>query len=97
MAGTDCRPTPLRRRASRPQLKRDPLGSVMIYGDLRFRDRLLRAIIGALLGGGAGFLLMLDQDMRNGFLIHSRLSFLLPATCLGAVIGGLLAFRRKRI
>jgi len=25
-AGTDCRPTPLRRRAGRPQLKRDPLG-----------------------------------------------------------------------
>src|SRR5213080_2259809 len=24
--GTDCRPPPLRRRASRPQLKRDPLG-----------------------------------------------------------------------
>jgi len=24
--GTDCRPTPLRRRAGRPQLKRDPLG-----------------------------------------------------------------------
>jgi len=24
--GTDCRPTPLRRRGSRPQLKRDPLG-----------------------------------------------------------------------
>src|SRR5256885_1347998 len=24
--GTDCRPTPLRRRACRPQLKRDPLG-----------------------------------------------------------------------
>src|SRR5438552_4911500 len=27
LAGTDCRPTALRRRASRPQLKRDPLGS----------------------------------------------------------------------
>src|SRR5437016_1623286 len=25
--GTDCRPIPLRRRASRPQLKRDPLGN----------------------------------------------------------------------
>jgi len=25
LAGTDCRPSPLRRRASRPQLKRDPL------------------------------------------------------------------------
>src|SRR5439155_1163941 len=27
LAGTDCRPTALRRRAGRPQLKRDPLGS----------------------------------------------------------------------
>jgi len=27
--GTDCRPTPLRRRASRPQLKRDPLGGAL--------------------------------------------------------------------
>src|SRR5207247_4040558 len=26
LAGTDYRPTPLRRRAGRPQLKRDPLG-----------------------------------------------------------------------
>src|SRR6059036_3923042 len=27
LAGTDCRPLLLRRRASRPQLKRDPLGA----------------------------------------------------------------------
>ena len=27
LAGTDYRPTPVRRRARRPQLKRDPLGS----------------------------------------------------------------------
>src|SRR6266550_4368378 len=29
LAGTDCRPTPLRRRAGRPQLKRDPLGGTL--------------------------------------------------------------------
>src|SRR5436190_3820611 len=29
LAVTDCRPTPLRRRASRPQLKRDPLGGAL--------------------------------------------------------------------
>jgi len=29
LAGTDCRPTPLRRRAGRPQLKRDPLGGAL--------------------------------------------------------------------
>src|SRR5437016_14410150 len=27
LAGTDCRPTTLRRRTDRPQLKRDPLGA----------------------------------------------------------------------
>ncbi len=27
--GTDCRPTPLRRRAGRPQLKREPLGGAL--------------------------------------------------------------------
>jgi len=30
LAATDCRPTCLRRRVSRPQLKRDPLGSDII-------------------------------------------------------------------
>src|SRR5437016_1385148 len=36
LAGTDCRPTPLRRRASRPQLKRDPLGdSTLIVSMLK--------------------------------------------------------------
>src|SRR6266513_6057070 len=29
LAGTDCRPTPLRRRVGRPQLKRDPLGDAL--------------------------------------------------------------------
>ncbi len=29
--GTDCRPLPLRRRAGRPQLKRDPLDSAFPY------------------------------------------------------------------
>ena len=31
LAGTDCRPLLLRRRASRPQLKRDPLGRMQRY------------------------------------------------------------------
>src|SRR2546427_63203 len=31
LAGTDCRPTPLRWRAGRPQLKRDPLGAPRHY------------------------------------------------------------------
>jgi hypothetical protein len=66
----------------------------MIYGDLRFRDRLLRGVIGAVLGGGAGFLLMLRGVMRRSY---SHAIVLLVATVLGATIGGILAFRRKRI
>jgi len=31
LAGTDCRPTPLRRRVGRPQLKRDPLGGTACH------------------------------------------------------------------
>jgi len=33
LAGTDCRPTPLRRRTGRPQLKRDPLGARQLLFD----------------------------------------------------------------
>ena len=66
----------------------------MIYGDLRFRDRLIRGAIGAVLGGSAGFLLMLREFMRRAYS-HSTL--LIPATILGAAIGGFLAFRRTKI
>jgi hypothetical protein len=74
------------------QLMRDSLGSVMIYGDLRFRDRLVRAIVGAILGGGAAFLLTLRWDMR-GQRPWGAHSSLLPATVIGAAIGAALAFR----
>jgi hypothetical protein len=66
----------------------------MIYGDLRFRDRLFRGVIGAVLGGGAGFLIAL-RNIMLGRSSHS--SLLIPATILGAAIGGFLAFRRKKI
>jgi len=66
----------------------------MIYGDLRLRDRLWRALFGAVLGGLAGFLLMLRRDMFRSSGPHS---LLLPATAVGAVIGAYLAFRVKRI
>jgi hypothetical protein len=46
------------------------------------------------LGGSAGFLLMLRAFMRATYL-HATL--LIPATTLGAAIGGFLAFRRKKI
>ncbi len=39
LARTDCRPTPLRRRAGRPQLKRDPLGGARPQGECRLDDR----------------------------------------------------------
>jgi len=38
--GTDCRPLLLRRRASRPQLKRDPLGA---HGCLVYPSHVTRA------------------------------------------------------
>ncbi len=43
LAGTDCRPTPLRRRASRPQLKRDPLGGRRPFD---YELHVLSAVIG---------------------------------------------------
>jgi len=36
--GMDCRPTALRRRAGRPQLKRDPLGAITATSDMIDRD-----------------------------------------------------------
>ena len=66
----------------------------MIYGELSFRDRLLRGAIGVVLGGGAAFLLMVRGIMLGGY---SHPTLVIPATLLGAAIGGVLAFRRKRI
>src|SRR6266566_2893633 len=40
LAGHGLRPTPLRRRASRPQLKRDPLGSA--FTEFRLMRQVLR-------------------------------------------------------
>ncbi len=67
----------------------------MTYGDLSLRDRLVRGAIGAVMGGGAGFLLMLRLDLFGRQWERSTL--LLPATVIGATIGGFLAFRRTRI
>jgi len=47
------------------------------------------------MGGGAGFLLMLRLDLFGRQWERSTL--LLPATVIGATIGGFLAFRRTRI
>jgi hypothetical protein len=69
----------------------------MIYGDLQLRDRLLRALIGAILGAGAGFLLMLRWDMFGTLGADRRSTLLLPAAGVGGLIGALLAFRRRRI
>src|SRR5437763_15844829 len=52
LAGTDCRPLLLRRRASRPQLKRDPLGCATVsnpghvgnYGTRRSTDGVGRGL-----------------------------------------------------
>jgi len=65
----------------------------MIYGDLRFRDRLLRGVIGAVLGGSAGFLLGFRQTMWRAHYA----TLLITATIVGAGIGGFMAFRRKKV
>ncbi len=68
----------------------------MIYGPLSWKDRLIRAAIGACLGAAAAVILMLFLDTWKWGL-HRRPSNLLPAALVGAIVGGLLAFRRKQI
>jgi hypothetical protein len=65
-----------------------------LYGDLRFRDRLLRGAIGAVVGAGLGCLFALQEVMRGG---HANPVVFIPATLVGGAIGGWLAFRRRRI
>ncbi len=47
LAGTDCRPLPLRRRAGRPQLKRDPLGADKVLFMIRISTCLLLGLVAA--------------------------------------------------
>src|SRR6266487_5931010 len=51
LAGTDCRPTALRRQASRPQLKRDPLGLHHRHVDEHSHASCARCVRGSLGGG----------------------------------------------
>ena len=67
----------------------------MVYGPLSLKDRLIRATIGALMGGAVGTILMLRWDFFSWWARDQRSSLLLPAALIGAFIGGLLAFRRK--
>jgi len=69
----------------------------MIYGDLTLRDRLLRAAVGAILGGCAGFLFALGEYCPKGPLIRGVLIPFVPAAAVGAAIGAWLAFRVKKI
>ena len=76
---------------------RSTLGGVLVYGPLSLKDRLIRAAIGALLGAVAGFILMLRWDFFSLWALHQRSTLLLPAALMGALAGGLLAFRRKQL
>src|SRR6266480_4151907 len=93
LAGTDCRPPPLRRRAGRPQLKRDPLG-----GDMAHDSGLMVLYnIWSILGWfGAPVLLPAavsvvyfrlsppDQSLRDRLLISAH-GVLISASYLGAM------------
>ena len=67
----------------------------MIYGEMSPKDRLIRGAIGAVLGAGAGLLVILSFDTWKRPFAQS--SYILPAVLLGAVLGSFLAFRRSRI
>jgi hypothetical protein len=66
----------------------------MIYGPLTWKDRLIRAAMGACLGAAAAVIVMLQLDTWKWGL-DRRPSYLLPAALAGAIVGGLLGFRRK--
>src|SRR3989442_11044915 len=71
LAGTDYRPTPLRRRAGRPQLKRDPLGSTTARVP---RDQHC----------GAGCRRRESRDSENPKPDPSHLAAVWPSTYVGA-------------
>ena len=84
MAGTDCRPLLLRRRASRPQLKRDPLGAHTSFmadpstrgtawdSYRRRRNSFLAAGLALLVLGG--LMILLPNTRTSGY---SRVAFVL--------------------
>ncbi len=64
--GTDCRPTALRRRASRPQLKRDPLGRGTVLDAMQQGQMVL--VIGGTRGTG---LLIVESLARDGYRVRA--------------------------
>ncbi|HET7790849.1 MAG TPA: hypothetical protein VFK78_08650 [Gemmatimonadales bacterium] len=65
-------------------------------GGLGPRDRVLRGILGALVGGGVGLLLMVDTYARPS--IYAPRSFdpwLVPVIAVAASIGALLGYRSR--
>jgi hypothetical protein len=66
----------------------------VIYGDLRLRDRLFRALVGATIGGALGALFALRASV---YMYRANATGVLVATILGAGIGFFLAFRRWRV
>jgi len=63
----------------------------MSYGDLT------SAALVRFLGAVAGGLVVLAWDMRGLAALHHRGTFLLPGALVGAVVGAIGAFRRRRI
>src|SRR5437016_4430488 len=82
--GTDCRPRPLRRRASRPQLKRDPLGATTSppprpHSRWQMSLPLVLTLLPAVVGWAIGIYLQLRavQQLRTQRSVLRVMAFLL--------------------
>jgi hypothetical protein len=71
-----------------------------IYGELSFRDRLIRALISAVIGAALALLFMLTVGLSTKYFLftkHFDRSYAIPGSLVGAFVGGILGFRRRRI
>jgi len=80
-----------------PLLRRDSLGSVVSDDDLRRSDRVLRAVLGAIVGAGVGLMLMLQSYERPTTGSGRALdAWLVPVLIVAAGVGAVLGSRSRR-
>jgi hypothetical protein len=74
--------------------------NMAIYGTLSARDRLIRALISAVMGAAFARLFMLGLGLSSRYFLytnHFDRSYAVAGALLGAFVGGILGFRRRRI